>query len=681
MSHTAQTTDRPLRTLVLGGARSGKSAFAEQLVASEAVRYVATAVPDPADEDFAERIAAHQARRPATWTVVEGDAVAALADSAPATLIDDLGTWLTARIDARAAWESPRGTIAPDLDALVGAVAAYQDRLVIVSPEVGLGVIPSTRSGRLFRDELGSLNQRLAQVCDEVYLLVAGQPMRVKPDGAIASAAALSDAAEAISGVALAAGLSEPADQGRAQHAAAEALSATGRAASPDHTAPQADSGDSQTVSDPGTGKAAAVSGAEGVDVATGLAADADAAAVGAADATAALVNGSSAGGAGAVGAAAVGAEATAGGEDDSAPKLTKVLARPVEFGPVAGPDVAVRGLAEERQGQLTKPAGALGRLEALGNWVAACQGVCPPRQFERARVVVFAGDHGVARHGVSAYPSEVTAQMVANFRNGGAAVNVLARLADATVRVEDIAVDGETAAEISKFKVRRSSGSIDREDALSEEEVQAALAAGAAIADEEIDSGADLLIAGDMGIGNTTPATVLIASLTDTEPVIAVGRGTGVDDAGWIRKTAAIRDAMWRARPVLREPVALLRKVSGADLAAMTGFLAQAATRRTPVILDGVVVTAAALVADQLAPGARAWWVAGHRSSEPSHKIALERLQLEPLVDMNMRLGEGSGALTALPVLRAAVATLADMATFAEAGVSTADATEPASA
>ncbi|WP_459963559.1 nicotinate-nucleotide--dimethylbenzimidazole phosphoribosyltransferase [Nocardia sp. IFM 10818] len=355
--------------------------------------------------------------------------------------------------------------------------------------------------------------------------------------------------------------------------------------------------------------------------------------------------------------------------------ELSKKALEKAEFGPVAGPDAGVRGAAGERQLQLTKPAGALGRLEALGNWVAACQGVCPPKQFERARVVVFAGDHGVARHGVSAYPSEVTGQMVANFLNGGAAVNVLARLADATVRVEDLAVDGDTAPEISKYKVRRACGSIDREDALTEDEVQAALAAGAAIADEEIDSGADLLIAGDMGIGNTTPATVLIAAITDTEPVVAVGRGTGVDDAGWIRKTAAIRDAMWRARPLVYDPVALLRTASGADIAAMAGFLARAAARRTPVILDGVVVTAAALVADRLSPGARAWWVAGHLSSEPSHKIALDRLQLEPLLDMQMRLGEGSGALTALPILRAAVAALAEMATFAEAGVSTADA------
>ncbi|MFJ9366414.1 nicotinate-nucleotide--dimethylbenzimidazole phosphoribosyltransferase [Nocardia sp. NPDC101769] len=650
MSHTAQTTDRPLRTLVLGGARSGKSAYAEQLVASEAVRYVATAVADPADADFAERIAAHRARRPANWTIVEGDAVAALADATPVTLVDDLGTWLTARLDARAAWESPRGIVAPDIDALVSAVAGYRQRLIIVSPEVGLGVIPATASGRLFRDEIGALNQRLAEVCDEVFLVVAGQPLRIKPDVAAAlsdAAAANSAAAVATSAQAYGAGADGAAVQPVSAAATAEAGTASaGSGASA--AAQGAGSASGVDSADLGMTAAGAATAAVGAAVGAGVAAEADSDEVG----------------------SATGATATGGAADGPVPTKPARMS----FGPVQGPDAGVRKAAEERQLQLTKPAGALGRLEKLANWVAACQGVCPPKQFERARVVVFAGDHGVARHGVSAYPSEVTGQMVANFLNGGAAVNVLARLADATVRVEDIAVDSDTAPEISRHKVRRSSGSIDREDALTEAEVQAALTAGATIADEEIDSGADLLIAGDMGIGNTTPATVLIAAVTDTEPVIAVGRGTGVDDAGWIRKTAAVRDAMWRARPVVKDPVALLRTASGADFAAMAGFLARAAARRTPVILDGVVVTAAAVVADQLAPGARAWWVAGHRSSEPSHTIALQRLDLEPLVDMSMRLGEGSGAVAALPLLRAAVATLGEMATFDSAGVSTAD-------
>ena len=345
-----------------------------------------------------------------------------------------------------------------------------------------------------------------------------------------------------------------------------------------------------------------------------------------------------------------------------------------IDFPDIAPPDPRVRVAADARQLQLTKPAGSLGRLERLGGWLSACQGNCPPVALTRPRVVVFAGDHGVARTGVSAYPSEVTAQMVANFLAGGAAVNALARVAGASVRVVDIAVDGDTDPSVSKHKVRRSSGSIASEDALSQDEVERAIVAGRAIADEEVDSGADLLIAGDMGIGNTTPATVLIAALTDTEPVAAVGRGTGIDDAGWIRKTAAVRDALRRARPVVKEPVELLRVASGADFAAMAGFLAQAAVRKTPVVLDGVVVTAAALVAENLAPGASAWWVAGHRSTEPAHTLALKQLRMEPLIEMDMRLGEGSGAVTALPILHAAIATLSEMATFADAGVSTSD-------
>ena len=289
-----------------------------------------------------------------------------------------------------------------------------------------------------------------------------------------------------------------------------------------------------------------------------------------------------------------------------------------------------------------------------------------------RPRVVVFAGDHGVTAAGVSAFPSEVTGQMVANFEAGGAAINVLAGLAGATVRVVDIAVDSaEPLSEaIGAHRVRRGSGNIAVEDALTADEATAAVAAGRAIADEEVDAGADLLIAGDMGIGNTTPATTLIAALTSSEPVAAVGRGTGVDDAGWARKTAAIRDALFRARGVTSDPVALLQVCGGADLAAMAGFLAQAAVRRTPVLLDGVVVTAAALVAARLSPGAAQWWQAGHRSTEPAHALALAHLGLEPIVDLGMRLGEGTGAAVALPVLRAAVATLASMATFDEANV-----------
>ncbi|HEU5473953.1 MAG TPA: nicotinate-nucleotide--dimethylbenzimidazole phosphoribosyltransferase [Actinophytocola sp.] len=343
-----------------------------------------------------------------------------------------------------------------------------------------------------------------------------------------------------------------------------------------------------------------------------------------------------------------------------------------VVFAPVLPPDESVRRAALDRHEQLTKPAGSLGRLEELGAWVAACQGQCPPLPFTRPRIVIFAGDHGIAAKGVSAYPSEVTGQMVGNFLGGGAAINVLAETAGASVRVVDISVDSaDTPDEVAKFKVRRSSGSIDTEDAQTENEMRAALAAGRAVADEEVDGGADLLVAGDMGIGNTTPAAVLVAAITGNEPVAVIGRGSGIDDAGWMRKAAAIRDALRRARRVSADPHGLLRTVAGADLTAIAGFLAQAAVRRTPVLLDGLIVTAAALIAEELAPGASQWWLAGHRSVEPAHTMALDQLDLKPLLELDMRLGEGAGATAAIPLVSMAVRVLAEMSTFDEAGVS----------
>jgi len=340
-------------------------------------------------------------------------------------------------------------------------------------------------------------------------------------------------------------------------------------------------------------------------------------------------------------------------------------------FAPVSPPDANAAAAARARQDTLTKPTGALGRLEDLSVWVASCQGRCPPREFDKVRVVVFAGDHGVAAAGVSAYPPEVTAQMVANIQAGGAAINALADVAGATVRVADLAVTAEPASpQVGAHKVRCGSGNIAVEDALTDAEADAAIRAGAQIADEEVDAGADLLVGGDMGIGNSTAATVLVAALTGAEPVAVVGYGSGIDDAGWMRKTAAVRDALFRARPVLSDPVGLLRCCGGADLAALAGFCAQAAVRRTPLLLDGLAVTAAALVADRLAPGARLWWQAGHRSPEPAHDLALAQLQLDPILDLRMRLGEGTGAVAAVPLLRAAVAALSSMATFAQAGV-----------
>lgn len=350
-----------------------------------------------------------------------------------------------------------------------------------------------------------------------------------------------------------------------------------------------------------------------------------------------------------------------------------------MEFPAITPPDDVSRRSALARHYELVKPVGSLGRLEELGAWVAACQHANPPRAFQRPRVVVFAGDHGVAAKGVSAYPAEVTARMVTAFADGVAAVNVLASAAGATVRVVDIAVDADTGEPVSRHKVRRGSGAIDVEDALSQEETTAAVAAGRAVADEEVDGGADLLVAGDMGIGNTTPAAVIVAAFTGTEPVAVVGRGSGIDDNGWMRKVTVIRDALRRARPVMPDPLGMLRTVGGADFAAMAGFLAQAAVRRTPVVLDGLAVGAAAMIAEEFAPGAREWWAAGHRSAEPAHKYVLDHLGLTPLLELDMRLGEGTGALAALPLVQAAARLLAEMATVEQTGIDRAPAADPA--
>ena len=329
-----------------------------------------------------------------------------------------------------------------------------------------------------------------------------------------------------------------------------------------------------------------------------------------------------------------------------------------MELAPVSPPDPAAIAAARARQATLAKPPGALGRLADLSAWVAGCQGRCPPRQFERARVVVFAADRG-ASAGVSADPAEVTGQMVSAITGGHATVNALADVAGAGVRVVHLAA------------VRRRSGDIRVEDALTPDEALEAVETGRRIADEEVDGGADLLVAGEIGIGNSTVATTLVAALTGVEPVRLVGYGAGIDDGGWARKVAAVRDALFRCRSAVSDPMTLLRCCGGADLAALAGFCAQAAVRRTPVLLDGLTVLAAALIAERLAPGARQWWQAGHRTTEPADPIALSELGLDPILDLRMWLGEGTGAVLALSVLRSAVAALASTATFAEAGVS----------
>jgi nicotinate-nucleotide--dimethylbenzimidazole phosphoribosyltransferase len=333
-------------------------------------------------------------------------------------------------------------------------------------------------------------------------------------------------------------------------------------------------------------------------------------------------------------------------------------------------PDPDARAEATARQAGLTKPAGSLGALEELSVWAAGVQGRCPPQPFARVRLVLLAADHGVATAGVSAYPAEVTAQMVANFLAGGAAVNVLARQHGVGVRVVDIGVDADVPGADAALKVRRGSGRLDIEDALTTPELAAAVTAGLALADAEVDAGADLLVPGDMGIGSTTACAALVGALLALEADDVVGLGTGIDPAGRARKVDVVARALARTSR-RRDPLDLLAALGGADLAAMTGLLLGAAARRTPVLLDGVVSCAAALVASRIAPEAVAWWRAGHRSTEPSQRRALEAMRLEPLLDLGLRLGEGTGALAALPLVQSSIALLAEMATFGEAGVS----------
>lgn len=344
-------------------------------------------------------------------------------------------------------------------------------------------------------------------------------------------------------------------------------------------------------------------------------------------------------------------------------------MQQPSDFFPkVPAPDQEALEAARVLQLNLTKPTGSLARLEDLGLWLSACQGQVPPKKIIQPRLVVFAGDHGVATKGVSPYPKEVSIEMAININAGGAGINAIANESGIGVRVADISLDHDAT---GKERVRRGSGSIDSEDAMTEQELYQAIEVGQRIADEEIDNGADFLMAGDLGIGNTSPSAVIIGLLTGQEPVVVTGRGSGVDDEGWKRKVAVVRDAMFRARNDKNNVLDLMRKVTSPELVAMAAFLAQSAVRRTPVLLDGVVVTAAAMLADKLAPGARKWMQAGHQSAEPAHEFALTYLDLDPLLRLNLRLGEGSGAAAAFPLVRMAANIMNDMATFESAQVS----------
>ncbi|MEV1046664.1 nicotinate-nucleotide--dimethylbenzimidazole phosphoribosyltransferase [Streptomyces sp. NPDC049916] len=329
-------------------------------------------------------------------------------------------------------------------------------------------------------------------------------------------------------------------------------------------------------------------------------------------------------------------------------------------------PDGGVRRDAEERRERLTVPPGALGRLDELAEWLSAAQQSVPVRTVEQPRLVIFAGDHGVAELGVSGRAAGSAYELVRATLDGAGPAAVLARRFSVPLRVVDASLDCDPELlpeSVVRHRVRRGSGRIDVEDALSAEEAERAVRLGMAIADEEADSGTDLVVLGDLSVGGTTAAATLIAALCGTDASVVTGRGgAGIDDLAWMRKCAAVRDALRRARPVLGDQLELLAAVGGADLAAMTGFLLQSAVRRMPVILDGVVSAACALVAQRAAFRAPDWWLAGQVSGEPAQTKALDRMALTPLLDHGVTVGEGSGALLALPLVQAAAALAAEL-------------------
>lgn len=340
----------------------------------------------------------------------------------------------------------------------------------------------------------------------------------------------------------------------------------------------------------------------------------------------------------------------------------------------IAVPSARHQAEAFARQDRLIKPTGALGRLESLSAWICSVQRLCPPREFRKPTLVILAGDHGVTRSGVSAYPSEVTRQMLGGFLLGGSAAASLSRSLGIGLEVFDIAIDSEPdgiPAHVMRHKVRRGSGDISIESALTNDEVLAGIDSGKAIANNLIDHGVDLFLVGDMGIGNTTVGAALVAVLTHGGVDDVLGRGTGIDDDALARKRIALTAAIARGKAFETDPTALLREIGGADFAAMVGLLLQSAASGIPVILDGLMTTAAALVAQAISPIAADWWQASHQSTEPAHARALAVLGKEPLINLDMRLGEGSGALVAFPILQAAITTLRDMSTFEEAQVS----------
>ena len=339
----------------------------------------------------------------------------------------------------------------------------------------------------------------------------------------------------------------------------------------------------------------------------------------------------------------------------------------------VGGLDANALAEARERQERLTKPSGSLGVLEDLSVRLAGLAGACPPPLPEPVVIVVFAGDHGVHAQGVTPWPQEVTAQMVANFLAGGAVVNTFAAQIGAEVRVVDVGVLADLPPNpgLVSRKVRPGTADMTAGPAMTRAEAESAVEAGIDIATELAAARFRCLVTGDMGIANTTPAAALIAAFTGSVPADVTGRGTGIDDRTWARKVDVVGRALALHQPDPADPVGVLAAVGGLEHAALAGFVLGAAAQRVPVVLDGVIACSAALAAAAFAPDCVNAMVAGHLSTEPGAAIAIDALGLRPLLSLDMRLGEGSGAALAVPIVQSAARLLRDVATFDSAGVS----------
>lgn len=332
--------------------------------------------------------------------------------------------------------------------------------------------------------------------------------------------------------------------------------------------------------------------------------------------------------------------------------------------------DAAV--IATERHLQLTKPAGSLGVLEKLGAQLCAIARRCPPPVPEKPAVVVATGDHGILAKGVSPWPQEITAAMVKNFCEGGAAVNVISEAVGAQVSVLDVGVAGELPyhPRLHRAKIRHGTSDLSEGPAMSREEAAKSILAGAEVAEQLQRRGIDLLVTGDMGIGNTTPAACLVAAFSGLAAEEVTGRGTGIDDVRYKGKIEIVKQALELHSPDPMDPLQVLAVLGGLEHAALIGVMLRGASLRVPVLLDGLASNAAALVARALTPESVSYMVAGHRSTEPGARAALEILGLSPLIDLELRLGEGTGGLLAVPLVQAAARILRDMATFESAGL-----------